>query len=210
MFYDFGPKWNLEIDKDGNVWLPIDMEKEFPLATFNFGLDYTFYMMGIGMNSYIGAPVYNNQGKLVLDSRFPVEVSDDCNTITIKPIIYNYKDSEGKDAVETYYPCVAQLQYGMATPLNPRVNGDVVLKRKGASTQSAKVNAKVGAVETQPVKSLGKAPVPVQRTYSMTPMDISMMKQYQRIVKENPIEGSSEAFHKRAQALVEQTYGIVR
>lgn len=210
MFYDFGPKWNLEIDKDGNVWLPIDMEKEFPLATFNFGLDYTFYMMGIGMNSYIGAPVYNNQGKLVLDSRFPVEVSDDCNTITIKPIIYNYKDSEGKDAVETYYPCVAQLQYGMATPLNPRVNGDVVLKRKGASTQSAKVNAKVGAVETQPVKSLGKAPVPVQRTYSMTPMDISMMKQYQRIVKENPIEGGSEAFHKRAQALVEQTYGIVR
>ena len=210
MFYDFGPKWNLEIDKDGNVWLPMDIEKEYPLEAFNFGLDYTFYMMGVGMNSYIAAPIYRTDGSLLLDARFPVEVSDDYNTLTIKPIVYNYKDASGNAAVETYYPCVAQLQYGMATPLNPRVNGEVVLKRKGASTQSVKANAKVGAVETKSVKSLGKAPVPVARTYSMTPMDISLMTTYERIIKENKIEAGNEAFHKRAQELVEKTYGIKR
>ena len=210
MFYDFGPKWNLEIDKDGNVWLPMDIEKEYPLEAFNFGIDYTFYMMGVGMSSYIAAPVYREDGSLLLDARFPVEVSDDCNTLTIKPIVYNYKDASGNAAVETYYPCVAQLQYGMATPLNPRVNGEVVLKRKGASTQSVKANAKVNSTEAKSVKSLGNAPVPAVRTYSMTPMDISLMTTYERIVKENKIEAGSDAFHKRAQELVEKTYGIKR
>ena len=57
---------------------------------------------------------------------------------------------------------------------------------------------------------MGKAPVPVVRTYSMTPMDISLMTTYERIIKENKIEAGNEAFHKRAQELVEKTYGIKR
>lgn len=208
MFYDFGPKWNLEIDTDGNVWLPINIEREFPMSTFYYGMDYTFYMLAVGENSYMGAPVYNTQGQLICDSKFPVEVSEDGNTITIKPIIYNYKDANGNDAVETYYPCVAQLQYGMATPLNPRVNGEVVLKRKGASTQSAKVNASVGAVPTQNVESFGEAPVAKQRTYSMTPLVIDESKVRTRNVRETPIDNSEEAYHARVRKLFKQTYGF--
>ena len=208
MFYDFGPKWNLEIDKDGNVWLPLDIEREYPLETFNFGLDYTFYMLAVGQSSYLGAPVYNEQGELLLDARFPVEVSDDRNTITIKPIVYNYTGTDGKPAVETYYPCVAQLQYGYATPVNPRVNGDVVLTRKSASTQAVKANAAVGKSASTAVKSLGKAPVPMKRAYSMTPMNPENIKVAKHFVIENPIEAGAEAFHKRAEALVEAQFGI--
>ena len=207
MFYDFGPKWNLEIDSEGNVWLPLNIELEYPLETFNFGLDYTFYMLAIGESSYLGAPVYGSDGKLVLDSRFPVEVSADYNTITIKPIVYNYKDTNGNDAVETYYPCIAQLQNGYATPINPRVHGNVVLTRKGASTLSAQRNAGVSnSVETS-VASFGKAPVPMQRTYSMTPMDVKMMKKYNTIDRE-PIEAGMEAFHQRAKAYIDSYLGI--
>jgi hypothetical protein len=208
MFYDFGPKWNLEIDAEGNVWLPIDIEREFPLEAFNFGLDYTFYMLAVGEKSYMGAPVYNQQGKLVCDSRFPVEISDDYNTITIKPIVYNYTDSNGQPAVETYYPCVAQLQYGMATPLNPRVAGDVVLKRKGASAQAAKANASVGRGAEQNIQSLGEAPVPMQRTHSMTPLTDA--KHIKRIVREEKVEAGSEAFRRRADDLMYKTFGIKR
>lgn len=208
MFYDFGPKWNLEIDSEGNVWLPINIEREFPMSTFYFGMDYTFYMLAVGEKSYMGAPVYNQKGELICDSRFPVEVSEDGNTLTIKPIIYNYKDSMGNDAVETYYPCVAQLQYGMATPLNPRVNGDIVLKRNGASAQSAKANASVGQGDVKSVESFGEAPVAKQRSYSMTPLTIDPAKVRTRNVRETPIDNSEEAYHARVRALFKQIYGV--
>lgn len=209
MFYDFGPKWNFEIDAEGNVWLPLDIEKEFPLEAFNFGLEYTFYMLGISESSYIGAPIYDANGKLILDSRFPVEVSEDRNTITIKPIEYTYKDGQETVTLK-YYPCVAQLQHGQATPLNPRVGGDVVLKRKsGAKTSSASAATSFGAMDAAPaVSTMGKAPVPAERTYSITPLKTLEVKKYEVIKRDVKMETGSEAFHKRAKSLVEKTYGV--
>ncbi|MBO7190033.1 MAG: hypothetical protein J6V55_05555 [Alistipes sp.] len=209
MFYDFGPKWNLEIDADGNVWLPLDIEREFPLEAFNFGLDYTFYMLGVGENSYIGNNIYDNTGKLLIDARFPVEVSADYNTITIKPIEYHYTDANNQPAVETYYPCVAQLSYMGATPVNPRVAGNVVLKRKGASTSAVKANASVAKGVSKTLTSVGEAPTPMARnTYSMTPIDPSKITLPTRLVREQKIEPGVEAYHKRATAAVKAYYGI--
>ena len=208
MFYDFGPKWNLEIDAEGNVWLPINIEREFPMSAFYYGIDYTFYMLAVGDKSYLGTPVYDYSGSLLLDSRFPVEVSADGNTLTIKPIVYNYTDQYGNAATETYYPCVAQLQYGQATPLNPRVCGDVILKRKGASAQAAKANASVESSATTSVKALGKAPVAAKRTYSVTPLTIDEAKMVKPIVRKEAYDNSEEAFHARVQALFEKIYGV--
>lgn len=206
MFYDFGPKWNLEIDKDGNVWLPLDIEREFPLEAFNFGLDYTFYMLAVGQTSYLGRDVYDDEGKLLVEARFPVEVSADKNTLTIKPIVY--KNDKG-EVIDTYYPCVAQLQMGMATPLNPRVGGEVVLTRKGVSTQSKVANKSFGQTTSKAIESMGEAPVPMKRSFTMTPMNPESMKVINRFVVENPIEAGSEAFHKRARAYVESVYGPI-
>ena len=207
MFYDFGPKWNLEIDEQGNVTLPINIEREFPLSAFYYGIDYTFYMLAIGNSSYMGAPVYDNTGKMVLDSRFPVEISADGNTITIKPIVYNYNDASGQPAVETYYPCVAQIQYGQATPLNPRVCGDVVLKRKaGAKTASA--NPAVGKAAVKSVASFGDAPKAKQRTFSVTPLVVEEPKVAKPIVRKTPYDNSPEAYHARVRALFKQMYGF--
>ena len=207
MFYDFGPKWNLEIDEQGNVTLPINIEREFPLSAFYYGIDYTFYMLAIGNSSYMGAPLYDSKGQMVLDSRFPVEVSADGNTITIKPIIYNYKDASGQQAVETYYPCVAQIQYGQATPLNPRVCGDVVLKRKaGAKTASA--NPAVGKAAVKSVASFGDAPKAKQRTFSVTPLVVEESKVAKPIVRKTPYDNSPEAYHARVRALFKQMYGF--
>ena len=207
MFYDFGPKWNLEIDSDGNVWLPIDIAKEFPMCTWNFGMEYTFFILGVGDKSYIGAPVYDANGKLICDSRFPVEVSADYNTLTIKPIEYKYKTADGNDAVEIYYPCVAQLQYGQATPTSPRVHSDVVLTRKSSATSASK-NVSVGTQRAPKVKSIGNAPVPMERHHSITPVRAIKIKEFERFVPKTKIESGEEAFHKRAKALVKRVYGI--
>lgn len=207
MFYDFGPKWNFEIDADGSVWLPIDIEREFPMATFNFGLDYAFYMLAIGERTYLGGDLVGYDGKTILEARFPVEVSDDYNTITIKPIVYT--DNAG--TTEYYYPCVAQIQNGYATPLNPRVRGEVTLTRNaGAKAASVKANPSVGKGVAKPLSTIGEAPVPMSRpeTYTMTPMDVEKIKAPTRLVRENKIEAGEEAYHKRAKAAVEAYYGI--
>ena len=207
MFYDFGPKWNFEIDADGSVWLPIDIEREYPLETFNFGLDFAFYMLAIGERTYLGGDLVDYDGKTILEARFPVEVSADYNTITIKPIVYT--DNTG--TTEYYYPCVAQIQNGYATPLNPRVRGEVTLTRNsGAKAASVKANPSVGKGVAKPLSTIGEAPVPMSRpeTYTMTPMDVEKIKAPTRLVRENKIEAGEEAYHKRAKAAVEAYYGI--
>lgn len=208
LFYDFGPKWNLEIDEDGKVWLPIDITKEYPLSTWNFGLEYTFYILGVGQKSYIGAPVYAENGSLLCDSRFPVEVSADRNTITIKPIEYEYKTTSGTTATEVYYPCVAQLQYGQATPTSPRVQSDVVLKRKSSASASSQ-NVSTGVSTPAPkVKSIGNAPVPMQRHQGITPVRAIKVKEFKRVIPETKIESGVDAFKRRADELVYRTCGV--
>ena len=207
MFYDFGPKWNFEIDADGSVWLPIDIEREYPLETFNFGLDYTFYMLAVGERTYLGGDIINTDGTTLIDARFPVEVSADYNTITIKPIVYT--DASG--TTEYYYPCVAQIQNGYATPLNPRVRGEVTLTRKSrAKAASVKANPAVAKGLAKAMPTIGEAPVPMARpeAYSMTKMDPAKVKVATRLVREQKIEAGLEAYHKRAKACVEQYYGI--
>ena len=207
MFYDFGPKWNFEIDADGSVWLPIDIEREYPLETFNFGLDFAFYMLAIGERTYLGGDLVDYDGKTILEARFPVEVSADYNTITIKPIVYT--DSEG--TTEYYYPCVAQIQNGYATPLNPRVRGEVTLTRNaGAKAASVKANAAAGKGVSKSLPTIGEARTPMARpeTYSMTSLDAEKINVPTRLVRENKIEAGEEAYHKRAKAAVEAYYGI--
>ena len=207
MFYDFGPKWNFEIDADGSVWLPIDIEREYPLETFNFGLDYTFYMLAVGERTYLGGDIVGTDGKTLIDARFPVEVSADYNTITIKPIVYT--DDAG--TTEYYYPCVAQIQNGYATPLNPRVRGEVTLTRNaGAKAASVKANPAVAKGASVALPTIGEAPVPMARpeTYSMTPMDVEKISVPTRLVRQEKVEAGEEAYHKRARACVEQYYGI--
>ena len=207
MFYDFGPKWNFEIDADGSVWLPIDIEREYPLETFNFGLNYTFYMLAVGERTYLGGDIINTDGTTLIDARFPVEVSDDYNTITIKPIVY----TDGSGTTEYYYPCVAQIQNGYATPLNPRVRGEVTLTRNaGAKAASVKANAAAGKGVSKSLPTIGEARTPMARpeTYSMTSLDAEKINVPTRLVRENKIEAGEEAYHKRAKAAVEAYYGI--
>ena len=202
MFYDFGPKWNLEIDAEGKVWLPINIEMEYPLEAFNFGLEYTLYMLAVGESYYLGGDLVDAAGNTTLKARFPVEVSADYNTITIKPI--EYTDPNGLK--EFFYPCVAQLTNGKATPVNPRVKGDVVLTRN-TTGKAVKANAPVANGVRQTVSSLGKAPVPMARPqFTMTPME--NIKPIKRNVLENKIEPGVDAYHKRATAAVKAYFGV--
>ena len=193
MFYDFGPKWNLEIDADGSVWLPIDYENENPLSAWCFSLDKAFYIMGVH-DLYV----------IAKDIRFPVEVSADRNTLTIKP--YVYTDEAGKSY--NYYPCISYIENGSISTPNPRIQGDIVLTRKTGAAK-ATANNYVSA-PAMPVRTLsGEVIKPKARnTLSMTSFEPENFKHINRIERENKIEPGVEAFHKRASECVRTYFGI--
>jgi hypothetical protein len=55
---------------------------------------------------------------------------------------------------------------------------------------------------------MGAAPVPVQRTFSVTPLTIDESKKIKRIQLDEPYDNSDEAFHARVQALFKEIYGV--
>ncbi len=100
LFEDFGAKWYLKINADGKVSVPINVNYMNPLAAWSmkYGRKDTYYLVGIGEKDFVGMT------KLPQDKwdEFPVEVSADSKTITIKPIVR--PDSKGVQT--TYYPSV--------------------------------------------------------------------------------------------------------
>lgn len=77
LIYDFGPKWFLEVREDGSVIVPFDSMYLPPMHNWP---GYTYYVGGVGDGTAFVDANENYPG-------FPVEVSSDYNTITVKPIV---------------------------------------------------------------------------------------------------------------------------
>lgn len=76
LIYDFGPKWYLEVLADGRVIVPFSSTTMPPMQNWP---GYPFYVGGVGE----GIAFYDANENI---PGFPVEISADLNTITIKPI----------------------------------------------------------------------------------------------------------------------------
>ncbi|MGM9765810.1 MAG: hypothetical protein ACI3ZO_05580 [Candidatus Cryptobacteroides sp.] len=96
MFWDFGPKWYLEIAADGSVSVPVNSSRLYPMSSW------------VSSTLYLGG--YCDSGAITVadndeTARFSVTVSDDNSTITVNPITYND---------EAYYPNAMSVNYGYA------------------------------------------------------------------------------------------------
>lgn len=77
LVYDFGPKWFLEVLEDGSVIVPFNSTYMPPLHNWP---GFPFYIGGVaGEYAFLDATVEH--------PGFPVEISSDYNTITVKPIV---------------------------------------------------------------------------------------------------------------------------
>lgn len=145
IIYDFGPKWFLEVLEDGSVIVPFHSYKLPPVLAWP---GYPFHMGGYAA----GAGVF-------LDSNdetrgFPVEISDDYNTITIKPLVF----SDGKNTA-TYYLNVCGLQAGSPeVEIIAAVKSDIVLTRGWTEPQKKAVPAIKTATVKAEAKSLDGSP----------------------------------------------------
>ncbi len=157
LLYDFGPKWYLEAREDGSLIAPFNSNKLPPMHSWP---GYEFYLGAVG------------NGTAFLDASeeipgFPVEVSDDYNTLTIKPIVIteDLKDANGQIYVTkgTYYMNSVGINNG-SLELISTVKSDIVLTRgwtegNDASKSSyrsvpSKINGRT--IDGRPVSEIAK------------------------------------------------------
>lgn len=135
LIYDFGPKWFLQVQEDGSVIVPFHSMKIPPMSNWP---GYAFYTGGVadGMAFYDANEAYPG---------FPVVISDDFNTITIKPIVLN----DGTKDYYYYMNAIGVSQQGGLEIISTVIT-DIVLKR--GWTESTPASSSV--VYSAPVNSV--------------------------------------------------------
>ncbi len=183
--FDFGPKWSIQTDGT-NFWVPFNTNTYFPLSSHtrtktsigNFWNEY--YLIGA---SEATSRAYGNidqsfkpwETGYYADGRFPVEISNGGNTITIKPVdleVISYKATEDGSYVETgreiqtFYPNAGYKQDNTGNfYLKSRIISDIVLTRgytepvapavmKAATRNSARKIATEAVPSHQEIKSV--------------------------------------------------------
>jgi hypothetical protein len=153
--FDFGPKWYLEIDANGNVTAPFNTNYFAPMAQWvPDGSVYQF----VGLSQSASLPYVRDAEGNIINAHFPVTISADKNTITINPLKHTYsmKDENGITVTKTedFYPNIGR-DYNGQIQFYSRIIAPIVLTRKGtATTASAKVAP--AAVNGGQIKSLDK------------------------------------------------------
>ncbi len=153
--FDFGPKWYLEIDANGNVTAPFNTNYFAPMSQWvQDGSVYQF----VGLSQSASLPYVRDADGNIINAHFPVTISADKNTITINPLKHTYSttDENGITVTKTedFYPNIGR-DYNGQLQFYSRIVAPIVLTRKGAATPaSAKVAP--AAVNGGQIKSLDK------------------------------------------------------
>lgn len=130
LIYDFGPKWFLEVLPDGRMIVPFSVATIPPLTAWP---GYPFYIAGVG-NGYA---FYEATDEV---PGFPVEISDDGNTITIKPIVVE-TGSDYLAAGSYYMNAVGMQPTSSELEILGTITTEIVLTRGWHGVQTASLRS---------------------------------------------------------------------
>lgn len=164
LFYDFGPKWYLQVNEDGTVTVPVNSSLMYPLSAWT---DNVYYLAGYEDSGYISV------GEDNATVTFPVEVASDASSFTVAPMEL--------DGVE-FFPNVVYIYYGTYASLGGnRIDSPLTLTRgwspESASSQSVPGPSVKNTLKLYPVNGVSSASV--QRPKSRTPF--RALKPYTRV-----------------------------
>lgn len=208
ILWEFGPKWYIEFQPDGTAYAPFDVENFAPLTAWT-PENYDYYL--IAANIQTGR--YANKLPEGIKG-FPVEISEDKNTITVKGFEFTYVDSAtGNNATTMLYPQPAFVQTGAYNSF-AWVISDVVLTRNNTTAAAqARLNAPVKGEKAKMTtidRNGGKfvAPAKMQKKFSSrTPL--TSVEQRGTIRIENVrMMSTVEELHESASACIERKYGV--
>jgi hypothetical protein len=168
LFHDFGPKWFLQVNEQGNIFIPVNWNRIAPLTSWYDGQAH--YLCGGNYEAGYAFPYYPYAGynDSVEAAGLPVSISEDGNTVTITGYTVNFEDEQGNVTPVNFYPNV--MYESAANGLvfyNSYVVSNVTLTRgwtATASKSSVISSVKSGKLVT-PKNTIGKAP---KRPYSIT------------------------------------------
>ncbi len=153
--YDFGPKWFLEVREDGSVIVPFHSLRLPPMHAWP---GYPFYVGGVhhkGTNAFYDS----NEAH----PGFPVEVSDDRNTIIIKPLIFEEETEDGSTVEAPYYMNALGVNSSVGTSLElvATVKSEIVLTRGWTEPEAKPETSAVVPMRVQSASADGKLPKPL-------------------------------------------------
>lgn len=128
IFFDFGPKWYLDIAEGDVVTVPMDTYFLPPVSNWSI----PYYLAAYSSETNYAITDGNDEQ----EAKFDVTISDDKNTITINPIVL--KDDDAEEV--KYYPNLIGNDNTYGTVLGAAVVSPVVLTRgweEKAETSSA-------------------------------------------------------------------------
>lgn len=145
---DFGPKWYLEVAADGTVTAPFNISYFDPMASwysdkngslyeshlvgYHYVIDETLAQVVPDSDVLVG---YFGDGEKLINGQFPVEISEDGNTITVKPLLYSYTTKDKETVNLTLYPTAA-INYGGGEFDALEICSEIVLTRKGSGNEA--------------------------------------------------------------------------
>lgn len=137
LFNDFGPKWFLQTDADGNIFVPVNYNVVPTVMCWYNGLDH-YLCSGNFEKGY--ANYINPQDPMGVQSvGIPVEISEDGNTVTLKSVTIKPENEEIQ-----LYPTMVFDNQGQLAFYNPYVMSEVVLTKGwngGATPAPAKASS---------------------------------------------------------------------
>ena len=129
LFYDFGPKWFLQVDAEGNVFIPVHYNRIAPLTCWYNGMNH--YLCGA--NYETGYAFYVHPNKEFRDNvqaaGLPATISADGNTVTITGYPVQLEDAEGNVTEMWTYPNIVYDYQGQIQFYNSHITSEVVLTR---------------------------------------------------------------------------------
>jgi hypothetical protein len=119
IFQSWGTKWYIEFDENGNAYVPISVYKDYPA---NYMGDTSYYATALAQTQY--GITYLHPSATI---KFPVEISEDGNTITIKGLAINNAEVYYLNVVPMTFNSFAQEATITFAPFT--VLSDIVLTR---------------------------------------------------------------------------------
>ncbi len=140
LYHDFGPKWFLQTNEKGEIFVPVNYNRIQPLTAWYTGSGH--YLAGANYEEQL-VMLYDRDNKESVETRsLPVLVTDDNNTIVVGGYTINYYkgDENGNplyddngdpifDKAVDFYPNVMYDYYGSPAFYNTYVISNVVLTR---------------------------------------------------------------------------------
>lgn len=157
LFYEFGPKWFLQVDNAQNLFVPVNVNRMAPLTSWVDSQEY--YLTSGNYDAGIADYTVVNEADMDDVSKWPnipVEVSEDGNTVTLKSRTVTTDTGE---EVVLYPTVVYNSQWYGLTFYNTAVISEVVLTRnttaapeESVDVAAVRAHAKAAAADQNALK----------------------------------------------------------